>query len=166
MSQKKVLYVGAGGEHFVASEFLINGWNIASPEVDVGTDTFVVDDLTGAGVSCRIQIKTTFAKQKKKGFSFGINLKSTHLMSPTSQKMFYAFPVRLADNTGWLGIFYIFQDDLLRLIGKYKTVIAGVNLRVLFTIADDRTTIFYKKENVSHCWNRKGFSTNWKTLSH
>lgn len=166
MSQKNVLYIGAGGEHFVASEFLINGWNIASPEVDVGTDTFVVDDLTGAGVSNRIQIKTTFAKQKKKGFSFGINLKSTHLMSPTAQDMFYAFPVRLPDNTGWLGIFYIFQDDLYRLISKYKNITTGINLRVLFTIADDRTTIFFKKENVSHYWNRKGFLIKWKTLSH
>jgi hypothetical protein len=66
MSKKQVLYTGAGGEYFVSSEFLMNGWNVASPEVDVGTDTFIVDDHTQKTKSYQIQIKTTFIKKLKK----------------------------------------------------------------------------------------------------
>ena len=38
MSKKANLYVGRAGQMVVISEFLIRGWNVAVPEVDVGDD--------------------------------------------------------------------------------------------------------------------------------
>jgi hypothetical protein len=41
------LYFGKAGHLFVMSEFLLRGWNVAIPEVDVGDDIFVVKDFNG-----------------------------------------------------------------------------------------------------------------------
>ena len=39
-------YVGKGGHLAVMGEFLLRGYNVAMPEVDVGDDIFVVHDRT------------------------------------------------------------------------------------------------------------------------
>ena len=44
------------------SYFLLRGWNVAVPEVDVGDDIFVVDDKKG--VFYRIQVKTSQAVEQ------------------------------------------------------------------------------------------------------
>jgi hypothetical protein len=36
------LYVGSAGQMAVMAEFLLRGWNVASPEIDVGEDLFVI----------------------------------------------------------------------------------------------------------------------------
>lgn len=41
MSQKQNLYVGRAGQMAVMAEFLLRGWNVALPEVDIGEDIFV-----------------------------------------------------------------------------------------------------------------------------
>lgn len=38
MSKKANLYVGRAGQMAVISEFLIRGWNVAVPEVDIGIE--------------------------------------------------------------------------------------------------------------------------------
>lgn len=35
------LFTGQAGEHAVISKFLIKGWNVAVPQVDVGDDLLV-----------------------------------------------------------------------------------------------------------------------------
>ena len=44
MSRKANLYVGRAGQMAVISEFLIRGWNVAVPEVDIGDDLLVIKD--------------------------------------------------------------------------------------------------------------------------
>jgi hypothetical protein len=40
MSHKYNLYLGKAGQQAVMSEFLVRGWNVATPEVDIGDDIF------------------------------------------------------------------------------------------------------------------------------
>ena len=44
MSKKFNLYLGKAGQLAAMSYFLMRGWNVATPEVDVGDDLFVVED--------------------------------------------------------------------------------------------------------------------------
>jgi hypothetical protein len=47
MSKRQNLYLGKAGQLLVMSEFLARGWNVATPEVDVGDDLFVIEDKEG-----------------------------------------------------------------------------------------------------------------------
>ena len=42
MTNKFNLYIGKAGHLAVMSEFLMRGWNVATPEVDIGDDIFFV----------------------------------------------------------------------------------------------------------------------------
>jgi hypothetical protein len=46
------------------SEFLMRGWNVAVPEVDIGDDIFVVRDENGEFV--RVQVKPQLPKRELK----------------------------------------------------------------------------------------------------
>ncbi|MCK6529129.1 hypothetical protein L6R50_16765 [Myxococcota bacterium] len=69
------LYLGKSGQFAVMAEFLIRGYNVAIPEVDIGEDVFVVNDDTG--VLNRIQVKAANAQARARlggyaaKFSFG-----------------------------------------------------------------------------------------------
>jgi len=56
------LYVGRSGQLAAMSEFLLRGYNVATPEVDVGDDIFVVDDRKGT--LWRIQVKTAIGTER------------------------------------------------------------------------------------------------------
>ena len=40
MSKKNNPYIGKAGHLFVMSKFLLRGWNVSTPEVDIGDDIF------------------------------------------------------------------------------------------------------------------------------
>jgi|GEM_PF-4307042 len=61
------LYIGKAGHLAVMSEFLMRGWNVATPEVDIGDDIFVVEDESGT--MKRVQVKSSSAKIRKDSFS-------------------------------------------------------------------------------------------------
>lgn len=175
MSQKKTLYIGAAGEHFVASEFLIHGYNVATPEVDVGTDSFIVDDLSDKGESFRIQIKTSFAKKKQNGdLGFSVTLKNTHLTQDTTPKMFYVFPVRDPDNTYWLGAAYFSQDDLQLLclpnddsfLAPHKSTTLNFTLKTIINHQQLETSLIHTKGNQSQHWGKQGWCQYWAELNH
>jgi hypothetical protein len=63
MSKKYNLYLGKAGQLVTMSEFLARGWNVATPEVDVGDDLFVVEDKKG--IFSRVQVKTAQAIERK-----------------------------------------------------------------------------------------------------
>lgn len=50
------LYLGRAGQMAVMAEFLVRGYNVAIPEVDIGDDIFVVRDDDGE--YSRIQVKS------------------------------------------------------------------------------------------------------------
>ena len=65
MTKLQDLYTGCSGQSAVMSEFLIRGYNVAVPEVDIGDDLFVVHDI--AGSFWRVQVKTANGKHLKLG---------------------------------------------------------------------------------------------------
>lgn len=58
------------------SEFLMPGWNVSIPEVDIGNDIFVVQDDNGT--LRRVQVKTSVSTSRKSTYSaqFSISVKN------------------------------------------------------------------------------------------
>lgn len=69
-------YLGKAGHLNVMSEFLMFGWNVAIPEVDIGDDIFVVQDDNGT--LRRVQVKTSTFTPRKDSFSgqFSVSVKN------------------------------------------------------------------------------------------
>ena len=96
MSQQN-LYLGRAGQMAVMAEFLLRGWNVALPEVDVGDDIFVVKDETGE--LSRVQVKTATAKALQSGYSAQFNVSLRQLVTVRSPDLIYVFAIR--GLTGW-----------------------------------------------------------------
>ena len=95
MSKRSNLYTGRAGHLAVMAELLLQGWNTAIPEVDVGDDIFVVHDRNGD--LHRVQVKTAVAKRHKYGYSAQFNLSLSQLQMPLDD-MTYIFAIRLQDD--------------------------------------------------------------------
>jgi hypothetical protein len=93
------LYTGKSGQLAVMAEFVIRGYNVAMPEVDVGDDIFVVRD--GDGTLWRIQVKTANAR-KGRGASVAatFNVGFSQLCKFRQPDLIYVFAVRYAERWG------------------------------------------------------------------
>lgn len=109
MKKHDHLYLGKAGHLTVMSEFLIRGWNVAIPEVDIGDDIFVVQDAYG--ILRRVQVKSATSIIRKNGFGafFRINLKQ--LFNISQIPVHYVFIVRHQQK--WTKPLIIRQDYLL-----------------------------------------------------
>ncbi len=110
------LYFGKAGHLFVMSEFLLRGWNVAIPEVDVGDDIFVVKDFNGELV--RVQVKTSKAIYLKNGgytAQFKLSLKQ---LRDSIKEVSYVFVVRETNN--WNLPLIIDQQILLELYENHS----------------------------------------------
>src|SRR5262249_19233266 len=85
-------HVGKAGQLAVMAEFLLRGYNVAMPEVDVGDDIFVVHDTRGR--LWRIQVKTAIGRATRQGFrgQFAVGLKQ--LQTVKEPDLIYAFALR------------------------------------------------------------------------
>ena len=91
------------------SGFLMLGWNVAIPEVDIGDDIFVVQDDNG---TLRwAQVKTSTSTVRKESFSgqFGVSVKN--LLNISNILVHFIFLVR--HNDEWSKPVIIWQDYLL-----------------------------------------------------
>lgn len=91
------------------SEFLIPGWNVAIPEVDIGDDIFVVQDSNGT--LRRVQVKTSASKKRKATYSGQFSASVKNLLNITNSFVYYIFIVR--HNDEWSKPVIIRQDYLL-----------------------------------------------------
>ena len=91
------------------SEFLMLGWNVAIPEVDVGDDIFVVQDENGT--LRRVQVKTSTSTARKDGFSGQFSVSVKNLRNISTILVHYIFLVR--HNDEWTKLVIIRQDYLL-----------------------------------------------------
>lgn len=65
MSKKYNLYLGKAGQLAAMASFLVRGWNVATPEVDVGDDLFVVEDNSlGSLFNGRLMLYFSFQDEK------------------------------------------------------------------------------------------------------
>lgn len=109
MQSKSNLYVGRAGQLAVMGEFLLRGWNVALPEVDVGDDVFVVKD-EGGDLS-RIQVKTATSRASGKFYTAQFAIGLTQLKTPRAPDLTYVFAIRHGSN--W-GPYLIIGRDTLR----------------------------------------------------
>jgi hypothetical protein len=91
------------------SEFLMLGWNVAIPEVDIGDDIFVVQDDNGT--LRRVQVKTSTSTTRKNNFSAQFSVALKNLRNITNILVHYVFLVR--HNEEWSKPVIIRQDYLL-----------------------------------------------------
>lgn len=91
------------------SEFLMLGWNVAIPEVDIGDDIFVVQDDNGT--LRRVQVKTSTSTTRKSGYSGQFSVAVKNLRSVTNILVHYIFIVRHENE--WSKPVVIRQDYLL-----------------------------------------------------
>ena len=105
------LYLGKAGQAYVMSQFLVRGWNVAVPEVDIGDDLFVVRDAVGE--FSRIQVKTSNIIERKGGYSAQFSLPIPQLERSTFPELTYCFVLH-AEND-WQGTVVISRKALLRL---------------------------------------------------
>jgi hypothetical protein len=73
------------------SYFLMRGWNVAIPEVDVGDDLFVVDDKKG--FFFRVQVKTSQAIERENGYSVRFNVPLEQLENAIDPEIYYVFMI-------------------------------------------------------------------------
>jgi hypothetical protein len=109
VSKKFNQYIGKAGHLVVMSEFLMRGWNVAIPEVDIGDDIFVVQDDNGT--LRRVQVKTATSTSRKASFSAQFNVSIKHLRNVSNILVHYIFIVR--HNDEWSKPVVVRQDYLL-----------------------------------------------------
>ncbi|MEO6723601.1 MAG: hypothetical protein ABIN67_24755 [Ferruginibacter sp.] len=109
MTKKFNQYLGKAGHLTVMSEFLMLGWNVAIPEVDIGDDIFVVQDDNGT--LRRVQVKTSTSTSRKLSFSGQFSISVKNLRNITNILVHYIFIVR--HNDEWSKPVVIRQDYLL-----------------------------------------------------
>ncbi len=88
-------YAGKAGQLAAMAEFLLRGYNVAMPEVDVGDDIFVVHDHEGT--LWRIQVKTAVGKLRDYGFSGKFAVGLEQLKTVKQPDLIYVFALRAAD---------------------------------------------------------------------
>jgi hypothetical protein len=91
MTPKFNLYLGKAGQFAAMSYFLMRGWNVATPEVDVGDDLFVVDDKKG--FFHRVQVKTSQAIERENGYSVRFNVPLEQLENAVDPEIYYVFMI-------------------------------------------------------------------------
>ena len=135
MKKNYHLYLGRAGHLIVMSEFLIRGWNVAIPEIDIGDDIFVVQDESG--ILRRVQVKTSTSTTTKKGFSGRFQIPLRQLTNISNVFLHYAFMVR--NSNQWTKPVIIRQDVLLN---HFETdnigSVHGEMLNLYFSYFDDR----------------------------
>lgn len=117
------------------SEFLMLGWNVAIPEVDIGDDIFVVQDDNGT--LRRVQVKTSVSTSRKTSYSgqFSVSVKNLHNI--TNILVHYIFIVR--HNNEWSKPVIIRQDYLLDHFENNKVGSeANRNITFYFSYADEK----------------------------
>lgn len=135
MTKKFNQFIGKAGHLAVMSEFLMRGWNVAIPEVDIGDDIFVVKDEDGT--LRKIQVKTSSKTKRQSGFSSQFIIPIKQLKNISSILIHYIFIVRLEDT--WSKPIIIRQDYLLDLFenGKIGTTHYG-NLNIYFSFFEKK----------------------------
>ena len=105
MSRKH--YLGKAGHLAVMAELAFRGYNVATPEIDIGDDVFAVNDNSGS--LYRIQVKTGTAKEQKESYRCQYLLRVDQLSTPQTPELHYVFTTRF-DNR-WH--FVILSRDIL-----------------------------------------------------
>ena len=135
MKKNYHLYLGRAGHLTVMSEFLLRGWNVAIPEIDIGDDIFVVQDESGT--LRRVQVKTATSTDRRNSFSAQFKVSLKQLKNLSRIRLHYTFIVRYLNS--WTKPIIIRQDDLLNLFETENIgSVHGEMLNLYFSYFDDK----------------------------
>ncbi len=130
MSKKYNLYLGKAGQLATMSYFLLRGWNVATPEVDVGDDLFVVEDKKG--IFYRVQVKTAQPVSRKIGFGAKFSVPLKQLQKEIDPEVYYVFLTNRNDE--WLNKIIVPRSELFtRFLNNNIGSVIGDNLLLYFT---------------------------------
>ena len=158
MTKLQDLYTGCSGQSAVMSEFLIRGYNVAVPEVDIGDDLFVVHDI--AGSFWRVQVKTANGKHLKLGgYSAQFSLRRDQLSTPITPDLIYIFAVRVDEK--WAS-FLVLPRDKLNTLHELNGVGSLYKTKVTFRFSYRNDTVTSCKQDLT-CF--LGDFSKWPTIS-
>lgn len=148
------------------AEFVIRGYNVAIPEIDVGDDIFVVKDIDGD--LTRIQVKTAIGKpqQQKDSYLARFNIANAHLERPRKPDITYVFVTRVQNC--WKDFVIIPRRDLgvlrqQRQIGTLSTNKKNGQMSLMLTMAFRPSDVVCSKQSFQqyrNCWDR------WPVIDH
>ena len=136
MSKKNNLYLGKAGELTAMSYFLMRGWNVATPKVDVGDDIFVIED--NKGIFHRVQVKTAKAVVRKNGYSVQFNLPLNQLERRIEPEIHYIFVV--CKDGKWSDTVVIARETLFNFYKKQSlgSLYKNTSLNLYFTFQEGK----------------------------
>lgn len=135
MSKKFNLYLGKAGQLATMSYFLLRGWNVATPEVDVGDDLFVVEDEKG--IFFRVQVKAAQSVSRKTGFGAKFSLPLKQLRKEIDPEVYYVFLTNRYDE--WMNKIIVPRSALFARFQKNNIgSVVGDNLLLYFTYEDTK----------------------------
>lgn len=159
-------YTGRGGQFAVMAEFVVRGYNVAIPEIDIRDDIFVVKDSTGN--QSRIQVKTAIGKPQKKNncFSAQFNIAYAHLELARKPDITYVFVVRVSEQ--WREFILIPRQELydMREVNRIGTLTKDAKTgkqHLVITLAFSPNDVACSKQSLQqyrNCWN------DWPVINH
>ena len=163
---KQNAYTGRAGQFAAMAEFMIRGYNVAIPEIDVGDDIFVVKDADGD--LNRIQVKTAVGKQQIQPDNYlaRFSIAHAHLEKPRKPDITYIFVTRVDDC--WKDFVIIPRRDLdvlrqQRQIGTLSTHKTTGQLSLMLTFAFKPNDVTCSKQSLQQYRNSWAF---WPVIDH
>jgi hypothetical protein len=144
------LYLAKAGHLHVMSQFLLRGYNVAMPEVDIGDDVYVVQ--VGMGTLWEIQVKTATCVATRSGYRAQLRIRWTQLIEPDDPPLYYVFTLHAKGN--WQPSIVLRRAKLLQL---HESSSAGTRSGgyVHFTIWKNHKGLHCGKADVTP------FADNW-----
>jgi hypothetical protein len=142
-------HIGKAGHLAAMAEFLLRGYNVAMPEVDLGDDIFVVHDT--AGDLWRIQVKTAVGKPTQYGWSGQFIVGEDQLATEKKPDLYYVLALRCGIQWEFL---VLSRPQLRREYRRYQVgTLSGE--AITFTVRCHATDVFASDRS----WQR--FRNNW-----
>lgn len=134
----RVSYTGRAGHLAVMSEFILRGYNVATPEIDIGDDLYVLNEITGE--FWRVQVKSsTVARVNPSGSRlYAFRTRSEVIQKRRKPDSIFVFALR--DESRWR-YFIISRADLKKLLIKGKGALPGGHVMIYFVINIDGSVV-------------------------
>lgn len=159
MPKRINLYTGRAGQMAVMAEFLIRGYNVAVPEVDVGDDILVVQDQSGE--YWRIQVKTAIAKGSIDRYHAKYSVRVSQIEATSSPETWFVFASRL--NERWHSYLVLPRVALANLYLQDRLGAPNQRGSLLLNFNYAETTVTCLAQDFSRFLNNW---EDWSTLQH
>lgn len=141
------------------SEFLLIGWNVAQPQIDVGDDFLVLHDYRGD--LRRVQIKAANAKKAKTNIKAIYKINKKRLLRQPKEEIFYIFLYRYKKK--WSDPLIINQEDLIQLLTLNSKRISRKNTTTITFKYSRAQKVTYGRKNIDITKYLNNYSPAFRT---